>query len=123
MVENFEFKQGEKKFLENFEKIHKKRPHLYEKTPEERIKHTIEEIKNQINDLPEIKREKEFHHNIPQEEINNIIAQAIQIALNEDLKKAIKFVYKTKNPYIIDAFHDILINHFVNVVNKKNNIN
>ena len=118
MAEVFKLKPGEKKFLETFEKVHKEKPTLSEKQPEERIKQTLEEIKKQIADLPEIKREQEFHRNLPQEEMNNIIAQAVQIALNENIENALRFVYQTRNPYIIDAFHDILIGHFVEIIIK-----
>lgn len=118
MIENLELRPGEKKFLETLEKIHKEKPSLYERKPEERIRHTVEEIKKQIVELPEIKREEEFHHDVPQDQFNNIIAQSIQIALNESVEKALEFVYQTKNPYIIDAFHDILIGHFLNLLFK-----
>ncbi len=116
MVEVFKLKPGEKKFLETLERVHKEKPVLYEKKPEERIKHTIEEIKNQIADLPEIQREEEFHHNVEQSQITNVVAQAIQISLEKGVDEGLRFIYKTKNPYLIDLFHDLLVGHFVELL-------
>lgn len=119
MVERGFLGKGEEKFIRTFEKIHKEKPYLYEKKPEERVKHIIEEIKVQISDLPEIKREVEFHQNIPVQQVTNVLAQAIQLAIEEGVEEGLKFIYQTKNPYLIDAFHDILIGHFIGLVKNK----
>ncbi len=113
-----ELKPGEKKFLEKFEQIHKEKPKDY-KGAKEKVSLTIEKIKEEIEELPEIKREGEFHHNIPISQSINILAQAIQIAINEGVEKGLKFIMITNNPYLIDAFHDLLIGHFVGLVMKK----
>jgi hypothetical protein len=113
-----ELKPGEVKFLEKFEQIHKEKPKA-EKDVKEKVILTLEEIKKEIEELPEIKREEEFHHNVPISQATNILAQAIQIALTEGVEKGLEFIKKTNNPYLIDAFHDLLIGHFVDLIMKK----
>lgn len=113
-----ELKPGEIKFLERFEQIHKEEP----KTPEEagkKVALTIEKIKEELEELPEIKREQEFHHGVSISASTNILAQAIQIAVNEGVEKGLEFITKTNNPYLIDAFHDLLIAHFIDLIMKQ----
>jgi len=118
MVE--QLRRGEKKFIRKFEALHKERPELTTlERHEEKVKFTLAEIKKEIEELPEIKREEEFHHSMPINQMTNILAQAIDIALNEGVEKAFEFIYKTNNPYLIDAFHDLLIGHFVDLLKRK----
>jgi len=56
---------------------------------------------------------------MPISQMSNVLAQAIDIALNEGVEKGFEFIYKTNNPYLIDAFHDLLIGHFVDLLMRK----
>jgi hypothetical protein len=117
MVE--QLRKGEEKFIRKFEALHKEKPDLavLEKH-EEKVRFTIEQIKREIEELPEIKREEELHHSMSINQMTNVLAQAINIALNEDVEKALKFIYQFNNPYLVDAFHDLLIGHFVDLLMK-----
>jgi len=121
-MEKLNIKKGEKRFIKRFEGIHKEKPSLSEKEPTERVKITLENIKEEISDLPEVKSEAEFHPQIPISQVTNILAQAIQIAIEEDVSEGLKFIYQTQNPYLIDAFHDILIGHFLNLLKEQGKI-
>jgi len=115
-----QLRKGEEKFLRKFETLHKEKPEIIiPLETKEKVRHTLEEIKKEIEELSEIKREEEFHEQMPASQITNILAQAIQIALDEGLEEGFKFIYQTNNPYLIDAFHDILIGHFVHLLMKK----
>lgn len=116
---NFEkpsLRKGEQKFLEKVETLHKERPGFPEKSKEEKVKITLEEIKREIEELPEVKSEISFHPQYSPSQMTNILAQAIQIAINESIEEGFKFIYKTNNPYLIDAFHDLIIAHFINLI-------
>jgi len=118
MVE--QLKKGEEKFIRKFEALHKEKPEITTlEKHEDKIKFTLEEIKKEIEELPEIKREEEFHHSMPINQMTNILAQAIDIALSESIEKSLEFIYKTNNPYLVDAFHDLLVGHFVNLLTRK----
>jgi hypothetical protein len=118
MVE--QLRRGEEKFIKKFEALHRERPELAAlERHEEKVRFTLEEIKKEIEELPEIKREEEFHHSMPISQMSNVLAQAIDIALNEGVEKGFEFIYKTNNPYLIDAFHDLLIGHFVDLLMRK----
>jgi pyruvate carboxylase len=118
MVE--QLRKGEEKFIRKIEALHKEKPELatLEKHAE-KVRFTLEEIKKEIEELPEIKREEEFHHSMPVNQMTNVLAQAIDIALNEGIEEALKFIYKFNNPYLVDAFHDLLIGHFVDLLMRK----
>jgi hypothetical protein len=118
MVEKL--KKGEEKFIKKFETLHKEKPEFVAlERHEEKVRFTLEEIKREIEKLPEIKREEEFHHPMPISQMTNVLAQAIDVALNEGVEKGFEFIYKTNNPYLIDAFHDLLIGHFVDLLIRK----
>jgi hypothetical protein len=114
-----QLREGEKKFLRKFETLHKENPEIIVPLEtKKKVKHTLKEIQKEIEELPEIKREEEFHEQMPADQMTNILAQALQIALDDGLEDGFKFIYKTNNPYLIDAFHDILIGHFVHLLKK-----
>lgn len=115
----FRPKPGEEKFIRRFEKEHlpgEERKEALSITPEEakeKIKISLERIRKEIEE--DIEREKSFHPHLSTSsisDITNILAQAVQIALNEGVEEAIRFILATGNPHLIDAFHDILIEHF-----------
>jgi len=56
---------------------------------------------------------------MPVNQMTNILAQAIDIALDEGIEEALKFIYQFNNPYLVDAFHDLLIGHFVDLLIRK----
>ncbi|GIW66681.1 MAG: hypothetical protein KatS3mg095_0579 [Candidatus Parcubacteria bacterium] len=118
MAENL--KKGENIFLKRYEELHRVTIEESKKFPvhekKEKIKQTIESIKKEIEDLPSFKSEISFHPTMPANQLTNLLAQAIQIAINDGVDKALKFIYQTGNPYLVDAFHDILIGHFIHLI-------
>lgn len=124
-----ELKKGEKLFLDKHQKIQKSKEIKTKETKsKENISHfeiakeisqTIESIKKEIENLPEMQKEMSYHPTMPANQTTNILAQAIKIALDEGIDQGIKFIYETKNPYLIDAFHDILIGHFLDLILKQ----
>jgi response regulator RpfG family c-di-GMP phosphodiesterase len=118
MVE--QLRKGEEKFIRKIETLHKERSELAAlERHEEKVRFTLEEIKREIEELPEIKREEEFHHSMPISQMTNVLAQAIDMALNNGVEEALKFIYKFNNPYLVDAFHDLLVGHFVDLLMRK----
>jgi hypothetical protein len=110
--------KGEQQFLRKFESTHKeqKQEFIEFNKTKEKVRYTLEEIKKEIQELPEIKREEEFHKEMPSEQMTDILSQAIEIALKDGIEKGFQFIYSTKNPYLIDAFHDLLVSHFVDLL-------
>lgn len=112
-------KQGEKKFIKKFESINKdivykeKITEIKKEDLEKKIRYALEEIKKEIEELPEMKQEKEFHKNISMDKMTNILSQAIEISINKDFYEGLKYIIQTKNPYLIDAFHDLMVGYFI----------
>ncbi|MER3406958.1 MAG: hypothetical protein C4278_00795 [Patescibacteria group bacterium] len=81
----------------------------------ERIRVSLERIKKEIEASEPLKSEATIHHYSTTDlsTISNFLAQAIQIALENSVEEALKFVLSIKDPYLIDLFHDILIEHFL----------
>lgn len=80
-------------------------------TREESIENLREFIKEQIHALPEVKEEARTHH-IPQEELEQFLQQAVELAFQQGLPKAVAAVYATNNDFLTDAFHDLLVGAF-----------
>ncbi len=125
--ENLELKEKIKKINEEIKKIEniKKESINIEKITkhEKEIKLEIEEIKKEIDESIKKLKQNENHSFLNLNQMNNLLAQAIYIAITEnDIEKALDFIYKTNNPYLIDAFHDLLIGHFLSLLkNTKSN--
>lgn len=125
MAEGLEgLKKGESAFLRKYQEVHGISPEKSKESSShfevaKEISQTIESIKKEIENLPQITREMSYHPTMPATQTTNTLAQAVKIALDEGVDKAIKFIYETKNPYLIDAFHDILIGHFLDLILKK----
>lgn len=117
-----EKKPGEIKFVEKFEQIHREKPEFFERKPEERVKLTLEAIRREVEESKEIKREKTFHPSVPIQQTINILSQAIQIVIEEGVDKALEYIKKFNDPYLLDAFHDLLVGHFLNVLKEQNKI-
>ncbi|MCS7184263.1 MAG: hypothetical protein NZ866_02895 [Patescibacteria group bacterium] len=117
--------KAEEQFLEHFEKHSHfedlRKSEGYKEHPKETIKNFIKQLHKEIESLPEIREEAEIHHQ-SLEEMSNILANAINIALTEGLVEALSFIASTKNPHFIDAFHDLLAGHFFNLLVKHNKI-
>jgi phenylalanyl-tRNA synthetase alpha subunit len=121
MVEKF--KPGEKVFLKKYQELHgvtiEKSKELPLEEKKEKIKQAIEEIKKEIENLPEIKKEASFHPTMPADQLIGLLAQAIKITLDKGVREGFVFIYnETNNPYVIDAFHDILIGHFTHLISQ-----
>jgi hypothetical protein len=108
--EKTKISEGEKKFLERLSKEHLKVPET-KKEAQEYVKSTISKIREEIENLPEIKKEKSFHPEIEISDSLTILTEAFNLALKEGVEEAIKEIYK-KNPWAVDAFHDLLVGHF-----------
>ncbi len=116
-----ELKKGEQEFLKHFEE----HPHFEtlrkEGKPGEEAKKEISDffkkLTEEIEKLPEIKKEAEIHHE-SLENISSKLAHAVHIALEEGILEGIAFIKKFKSPYLLDAFHDLLAGHFYNLLIK-----
>ncbi len=118
--------KGEKEFLEHFEKhphfeeIRKEKP-LSQEQAKQTIKDFLSQLSEEIKNLPEVRKEAEIHHQ-SLENISNVLAQAINIALTQGIIDGLKYIAQTKNPYLIDSYHDLLAGHFFNTLVKHNKI-
>lgn len=45
-----------------------------------------------------------------------VVRTLVQMAVHEDLYKAAQLAYDTKNPYLIDQFHDTLVDEFFDMI-------
>jgi len=120
------FRPGAEKFIKRFEQEHIGNQERLTLTPErakEKIRSSIERIAKEISE--DVQREASIHGFSPStlSDITNILSQAVQIALDEGLEKALAFIYATGNPHLIDAFHDILIEHFLDLLVERGKIN
>jgi len=121
----FPLKKGEKEFIKHFEE----HPHFESikkeiKEPKEAKEHIKEFIKNlseEIKNLPEIEREVEIHkENL--NEISSILATAVHLVLEEGLLEGLAYIKKFNNPYLLDAFHDLLAGHFFELLVRQNKL-
>jgi len=106
-------RKGEEKFLERLSKEHPKFPKNKEEA-KENIRLTLSKIREEIENLPEIKKEKSFHQNLEISDSLTILTETFNLAVKEGVEEAIKEIYK-KNPWAVDAFHDLLVGHFVDL--------
>lgn len=121
----FKSQPGTEKFIRRFEKEHLRteKKILEPEEAKEKIRISLERIQKEIEE--DIKREEAFHPSVSPStlaQINNILSQALQIALEEGVEEAIKFIISTGHPFLIDALHDILIEHFFEVLVKSGKI-
>lgn len=45
-----------------------------------------------------------------------VVHTLVQMAVHEDLYKATRLAYETKNPYLIDQYHDTLVDQFYQMI-------
>ena len=118
-LNQFPLKKGEKEFIKHYE-THPhfevlKEKEVKEKEAKERIKEFIKNLTEEIKKLPEIEREAEIHkENL--NEISSILAQGVHLVLEEGFLEGIAFIKKFNNPYLLDAFHDLLVGHFFDLL-------
>lgn len=118
-------KKGEKEFIKHFET----HPHFEELRNKEakeleakaKIKEYIKNLTEEIKKIPEIEREVEIHQeNL--NEVSNILAQALYTVLEEGFLEGLAFIKKYNNPYLLDAFHDLLAGHFFELLVRHNKL-
>lgn len=124
-ISQFPLKKGEKEFFEHFEK----HPHfetlrkeeVKEREAKEKIKEFVKNLSEEIKNIPQVQREVEIHkENLG--EVSNILAQAVYLALEEGLLEGLIFIKKLNNPYLLDAFHDLLAGHFFEALLRHNKL-
>jgi len=123
MIEEVQgLKKGEREFMKHFEE----HPHFEslrkeikkEEEAKKEISAFLKNLSEEIEKLPEIKREAEIHHE-SLEDISSILAQAVYTALENGILEGIAFIKKLQNPYLLDQFHDILAGHFYDLLIKR----
>ncbi|GIW65686.1 MAG: hypothetical protein KatS3mg094_205 [Candidatus Parcubacteria bacterium] len=123
MVEKF---LGEQEFLKHFEEHHKlselrEKKYLTKEEAHSSLKEFIKQLHQEIEELPEIKKEAEIHHQSV-EEISNVLSTGLKLVLEKGIFDGLQYIAATKNPYLIDTFHDLLAGHFFKFLVKKNKI-
>lgn len=117
--------KGEKEFLKHFEEHHHfetlRKEILTKEEAHKTIKDFIQELHKDIENLPEIKKEAEIHHQ-SLKEVTDVLTQAINFALTEGIIEGLKYISQTRNPHLIDAFHDLLAGHFFKTLVKLNKV-
>ncbi len=108
-------KPGTEKFIKRFEAEHA--PHiergLSPEEAKEKIKLSLERIRKEVEGTPEFQSEITYHGSSSNlSDISNVLAQAVQIALEEGVDASVRFILSTGNPHLIDMLHDILVEHF-----------
>lgn len=109
---------GEQAFLERYERqfsMSGERPRLDSIEARSRIEKTLKSLLTEIESLPEIKKEIEEHPK-PISNLTNVLAQAIQQALSQGVVPGLQMLQATGNAYLIDAYHDVLINHYLSLL-------
>ncbi|GIW66851.1 MAG: hypothetical protein KatS3mg095_0749 [Candidatus Parcubacteria bacterium] len=118
---------GEQQFIKYFEEhpdlsnLKEKEKQLTKEEAHESIRNFIKKLHQEIENLPEIKKEAEIH-NQSIEEVDNILTEALRLTLEEGIFEGLKYIAKTKNPFLIDAFHDLLAGHFFQALIKYNKL-
>lgn len=113
-------KPGVEKFIKRYESIYGEKPSpeiISREEAKERIKFTLERLKEEIEKSPAFEEEIQVHgapsSTSDLSDVSNTLAQAVQIALEEGVDKALNFILATGNPFLVDMFHDVIIEHFL----------
>lgn len=56
------------------------------------------------------------HPAAPSTQKDATVQTLVNMAVHEDLYKATKMAYETKNPFLIDQYHDTLVNEFYELI-------
>jgi signal recognition particle GTPase len=121
-IENLKPQKGEEEFLKHFESHHhfeklRQEQLVTKEKAQKTIEDFIKQLHQEIENLPEIKKEAEVHHQ-SLKDISHLLAQAVYLSLKEGILEGLKFIATTKNPHLIDAFHDLLTGHFFDTLVK-----
>ncbi|KKS19341.1 MAG: hypothetical protein UU76_C0001G0032 [Parcubacteria group bacterium GW2011_GWC1_41_7] len=116
---------GEKKFTQIFDE-HQHFKEMREKkvapdVAKARIYEFIQGIRDEIEGLPEMKREAAVHHE-SLARVSNTLAASLNTALQQGITEGLQEIYRTGNPHLIDAYHDLLAGHFYQFLVKANKI-
>lgn len=116
---------GEKEFIERFEREKHfeeiRTKEVKKEEAEKKIREYIEKLSKEIEQIPIIKKEAERYYG-SLEKISNILAYAVNVALEEGVLKGLETVKKTGDLHLLDAYHDILAGYFFNTLLKANKI-
>ncbi len=134
-LKNFEINSPEKqKGFKEMESSFNKRKELYEKMSQKVEEKEI--AREVIDNIFEKEKHPEFSNIAYQKpvsifdqevgqvsnEAEKVLKQLIETAFEKGVKKAIALSYKTSNPYIMDKFHDILVDVFYDKLTQKNKL-
>lgn len=108
-----DLKPGEKIFLQKIEQ-HPAAKEAFEKGKKETqefLSQRIEEIKQELLNVPEIKKEESLH---PEEPVNlDLVAEAIDLSLEKSVEDGVRFISQKGDPHLLDLFHDTLVGHYL----------
>lgn len=111
----FESPEAEIKYLE--QKILEKRQELADREPRSIVRETIEEHVRPETVSPSAPQVSVPATPLP--DLPNQVAMYIEQAFQRGLKDAVESVRATHNPYLIDAFHDALVDRFLGALRAK----
>ncbi|BCX15150.1 MAG: hypothetical protein KatS3mg097_042 [Candidatus Parcubacteria bacterium] len=126
-----DFGKGENQFIQRLNNLQrdnkepsptKEQINIDKNNLREKINHTLEKIKEELGIMPEISREAKFHQDQKQiiEQYKDVLAEAINASLNEDLLKGFQMIKNMKNPFLLDAFHAMMADHFYKLLDRQN---
>jgi hypothetical protein len=104
---HFETPEQEIKYLE--QKIIEKKRELADHEPREVVKSVIDEHSSAIAEPPPAPPPIAA----PSDDLDKDVASLVQVAFREGVMEAIKRARATRNPHLIDAFHDALTDKFL----------
>lgn len=129
-LEQRPLRPGEREFLERFKQqpqFERVRTQEFSSRQEaaaatkKSVSEFLDELRQEISQLPEVKREAELHHeNLP--DLVAILAQAVETTLEKGLKDGLALVLSTRDPFIIDAYHDLMAGHFFQALLRHNKV-
>lgn len=111
----FESPEAEIKYLED--KILEKQREISDREPRAIIRETIEEhVASEA--IPSSQPQTSVPPE-PPDDIKNQVALYVELAFQHGIGDAVTKVRKTHNPYLIDAFHDALVDRFLDALRAK----
>lgn len=115
-----EFKNPEEEIQYLEKKILERRAELKELEIKSVVRKTLEEHVGAEISTPPAPRSQAPAVNLPKPtDLDKTVALYIQFAFGNGIREAVKKVRDTHNPYLIDAFHDALIDKFLEQLREK----